>query len=95
MGACYADAWNNLGTVYFEQQRFDLAHENYEKAIACKPDFINALLNHANTSYELKEYYKALDVLEKIRKVRPDTALVYFTQGMVYTLMSDLNIDLC
>ena len=60
---CYADAWNNLGTVYFEQDRFDLAHENYEKAIACQPDFINALFNHANTSYELKEYYSALSDL--------------------------------
>ncbi|MDZ7650044.1 MAG: tetratricopeptide repeat protein [Cytophagales bacterium] len=32
---CFADAWNNLGTVYFEQQRYDLALENYEKALTC------------------------------------------------------------
>ncbi|MGC4021731.1 MAG: tetratricopeptide repeat protein [Cyclobacteriaceae bacterium] len=34
---CYADAWNNLGTVYFEMSRFDKALENYEKASSCQP----------------------------------------------------------
>src|SRR5882757_4970301 len=57
---CYADAWNNLGTVFFQQQRYDKAMENYDKALNCSPKFIDALLNRANTSYELKEYFRAI-----------------------------------
>ena len=57
---CFADAWNNLGTVYFQQKNYEKAMEQYEKAVSCSPQFINALLNRANTAYELKEYYKAI-----------------------------------
>ena len=88
---CFAEAWNNLGTTYFEQQRFDVAMEKYNKAIACKPDFINALFNRANTAYELKEYYKALEDLQKVTLAKPDTSLAYFTQGLVYTKLREFN----
>lgn len=84
---CYADAWNNLGTVYFEQGRFELAMEKYSKAIECQPGFLNALLNRANTAYELKEYYKAIEDLDRVAAIKPDTALVYFTKGLVFTKM--------
>ena len=88
---CYADAWNNLGTVYFQQQRFDKAMENYDKALSCNPKFINALLNRANTSYELKEYFRVISDLEKVMEIRPDTAITYFTLGLTYTKMREFN----
>jgi tetratricopeptide (TPR) repeat protein len=58
---CFADAANNLGTVYFKQEHWSQAMEQYEIAIRCRPDFLNAYFNRANTSYELKEYYRALE----------------------------------
>ncbi len=88
---CYADAWNNLGTVYFEQRRFDLALENYTKAIECKPTFVNALINRANAAYETKAYFQSLDDLTKVIAVKPDTALAHFTKGLVYTKMREFD----
>jgi len=88
---CYADAWNNLGTVFFQQQRYDKAMENYDKALNCNPKFINALLNRANTSYELKEYFRTISDLEKVMEIRPDTAITFFTLGLTYTKMREFN----
>src|SRR5882672_6608358 len=91
---CFADAWNNLGTVYFEQKNFEKAMENYEKAVSCNPQFINALLNRANTSYELKEYYKAVSDLERVISIKPDTAITYFTLGLTYTRLREFRKSL-
>jgi tetratricopeptide (TPR) repeat protein len=88
---CFADAWNNLGTVYFQQQRYDKAMEYYDKAVNCRPKFIDAILNRANTSYELKEYYRAITDLERVIELKPDTSVTYFTLGLAYTKMRDFN----
>src|SRR5882757_9632792 len=78
---CFADAWNNLGTVYFQQKNYEKAMVQYEKAVSCDPQFINALLNRANTAYELKEYYKAISDLDRAISLKPDTAIIYFALG--------------
>ncbi len=33
----YAEAWNNIGVVYFQQENYKKAVSNYEKAIAIRP----------------------------------------------------------
>ncbi len=88
---CYADAWNNLGTVHFQQQRYEKAMENYDKALNCNPKFIDALLNRANTSYELKEYFRTIHDLEKVMEFKPDTSVTYFTLGLTYTKMREFG----
>jgi len=60
LDSCFADAWNNLGTLYFNQKKFTLALEHYNNALTCRPDYLEAYFNRANTAYELKEYYSAL-----------------------------------
>src|SRR5271170_5672789 len=91
---CFADAWNNLGTVYFQQKNYEKAMENYEKAVTCSPQFIHALLNRANTAYELKEYFRAESDLEKVIELKPDTSITYFTLGMTYTRLREFNKSL-
>jgi len=88
---CFADAWNNLGTVYFEQTSYDKAMNSYDKALVCNPKFINALLNRANTSYELKEYFRTINDLEKVISLKPDTSITYFTMGLTYTKMREFK----
>jgi tetratricopeptide (TPR) repeat protein len=85
LDSCFADAWNNLGTLYFSQQRYEPAIEQYTHAIACKPDYWDAWLNRANAKYEAHEYYSALEDLKKLEKHKPDTAALYFMEGVVYT----------
>ena len=60
LDSCFADAWNNLGTLYFNQKRYAEALEYYDNAVRCKPGFVDGYFNRANTAYELKEYYRAL-----------------------------------
>jgi tetratricopeptide (TPR) repeat protein len=91
---CFADAWNNLGTVYFQQKNYEKAMENYEKAVTCSPQFINALLNRANTAYELKQYFKAVSDLEKTISLKPDTSITYFTLGLTYTRLREFKKSL-
>ncbi|MFZ2906665.1 MAG: tetratricopeptide repeat protein, partial [Cyclobacteriaceae bacterium] len=40
--SCFADAHNNLGTVYFRQREYSRALEYYTRSIACNPDFTQA-----------------------------------------------------
>ena len=91
---CFADAWNNLGTVFFEQKNYEKAMENYEKAVSCNPQFIHAILNRANTAYELKEYFKTISDLEKAIALKPDTSVTYFTLGLTYTKLREFNKSL-
>src|SRR5689334_10004223 len=48
LDSCFADAWNNLGSLYFNQKKYEQAVDNYNKAITCKPDFTQAYFNRAN-----------------------------------------------
>ncbi|MBS1487333.1 MAG: tetratricopeptide repeat protein [Bacteroidetes bacterium] len=89
MNDCFADAWNNAGTVYFEQKRYEQALASYDKALTCDPHFLNALINRANTTYQLKEYYRSIDDLQKVIVARPDTAIAYFALGLSYTRLRD------
>jgi len=91
---CFADAWNNLGTVYFQQKNYEKAMVQYEKAVSCDPQFINALLNRANTAYELKEYYKAISDLDRAISLKPDTAIIYFALGLTYTRLREFKKSL-
>jgi tetratricopeptide (TPR) repeat protein len=85
LDSCFADAWNNLGSLYFNQKKYATAVDYYSKAITCKPDFAQAYFNRANTYYELNEYYNALKDVERVMKVKPDTSVVFLLKGLVYT----------
>lgn len=85
LDSCFADAWNNLGTLYFSQRKYELALAQYDHAVACRPAYVDSYFNRANARYELKEYYAALEDAEAIRKMKPDTSAVYFLEGLVFT----------
>ncbi len=85
LDSCFADAWNNLGTLYFNQQKFSEAVGFYDRAIECRPGYIDAYLNRANATYETKEYFSSLADLDKVVARKPDTAVVYFVKGLVLT----------
>src|SRR5688572_3138964 len=45
LDSCFADAWNNLGTLYFNQMKYDEALVYYDNAVRCKPDSIDGYFN--------------------------------------------------
>ncbi|MBX2945602.1 MAG: tetratricopeptide repeat protein [Cyclobacteriaceae bacterium] len=89
LDSCYADALNNLGTVYFRQKQYAEALQYYSTAIGCKPGFLNAHFNRANTFYELGKPDDALRDIQYIKREKPDTLTVYFLEGLVYTKKRD------
>src|SRR5687768_4227109 len=89
LDSCFADAWNNLGTVFYRQENFDEALKSYDRAITCRPGYAEALMNRANTYYELKQFYSALQDLDKVSDKAPDTAELHFSRGLIYTQLRD------
>jgi tetratricopeptide (TPR) repeat protein len=51
----------NLGNIYFKQEKYSEALEQFSASLAYKKDFPNAYLNRANTYMMLRDYAKALD----------------------------------
>jgi tetratricopeptide (TPR) repeat protein len=86
---CFVEAWNNMGTVHYRAGRYTEALIHYEKAIACDSVFLGALINRANTLYELRELYSALSDIERIKRLKSDTAVVFFVEGLIKTRMRD------
>lgn len=87
LDACFADAWNNLGTLEFRAGNYAQAAQHYDQALTCRPGFLPALFNRANTRLELREYFAALADVDDIAKQKADTPWVEFTQGLILTRM--------
>jgi len=62
----------NLGNVLAAQARRDEALANYDRALAARPDFFEALFNRANTLLELKRIEEALEDYDRALALRPD-----------------------
>lgn len=89
--SCFADAYNNLGTVYFRLRKFEDALEAYDHAIACRPGYLNSYFNRANTLYELgKPLFAHVDI-QKVLIERPDTVPALFLQGLILTKLREFK----
>jgi len=56
----YADAYTNLGNIYFNQQNMPLAIKNYSSSLDIRPDG-NTYLNRSKAFYFLDKYQEALE----------------------------------
>lgn len=91
LDSCFADAWNNLGTLQFEQHKYEKALESYNQAILCNPQFMDTYFNRSNVLYELNNLELALKDLQKIQQKFPDTSIVYFSRGLIYTKLQQYD----
>ncbi len=87
----FADAYNNMGVAFFENDEPGMALENYNRAIRLKPDYYEAIMNRSNAFSELGRVESALADLEVIRQAFPDTSIVHFARGLVLTKAKDYN----
>lgn len=81
LDSCYADALNNWGTALHRQKYYAEAAERYSQAILCKPDYLSALLNRANTYFELQRYDLSVKDAESVLDLR-DTLPAHFIKGL-------------
>ena len=89
LDSCFADAWNNLGTVQFNRGQNAEAIESYSHALMCRPDFVDAWINRANVGYKMGDWSRALGDLDKAQELKPDTAVIPHLRGLIYTAARD------
>jgi len=72
--ADHFDALHLIAVANAHQRLFDGALENYDRALAVRPNDAVALNNRGNTLNELKRFSEALADYERALTVRPDYA---------------------
>ena len=74
----------NLGTIFAQTKRFDLAKQLLFKAIQIQPNYADAHNNFGNVLKELGEYQKAISSYEKVIKIQPNYANAHYNLGIVF-----------
>ena len=65
---------STTAVTFQELKRFDEALESFERALAIRPDYAEALNNRGNTLQELKRFDEALESYERALAIRPNYA---------------------
>lgn len=82
-------AWCGMGSVYRMRDKYDEAIENYNKAIALKPDY-QVCLDNLGLVYALKgDSAKAMEYFNKAIALDPNYADVYFNIGLMHNKKGD------
>lgn len=77
-------AWTELGTVHFIQQKIDDAEKDYLRAIETNPAYLQAHLNLGRLRLKQKKYDAAIEALSQAVKVRPLSAEANYFLGEAY-----------
>ena len=70
-----------LGIVQSARGEKLLALASFDRAIALRPDYVEALTNRGNTLHELERFDEALTNYERALAVRPDSVVVLYNRG--------------
>ena len=80
----FAGAWNNLGTIAYQTQRFPLAEKRFREALRQDPRAYEPLVNLGGVLINLRRIDEALEVNVFASLVRPNDALAQSQLGMAY-----------
>jgi tetratricopeptide (TPR) repeat protein len=79
-----ADGYNNRGISQKNLGKYDLAVEDYTKAIGLAPTDASIYVNRANAYREMKDYDKAIAEYTRAADVDPKHAQAYIGRGHIY-----------
>ena len=79
-----AFAYNNRGSVYFDDKKYDLAINDFNKAIEINPDYFASYNNRGNVYSEQGKSEKAIEEYSKAIELNPKFALAYKNRGLVF-----------
>lgn len=84
-----ADAWTQLGNLFFDTSQFPRAIEAYKKSLALEPG-VPGVLTDLGVMYRRNgQPEKAVDAFDRAIKADPDFETAFFNKGIV--LMHDMN----
>jgi len=86
-----AKAHFNLGTIYVQQGRIDLAESHLRRAISLKPDFAEAFANLGILYDSTRRSSKAITPLQKAISLDPQNAIYHYNLGLAYAKSNRLE----
>lgn len=76
-------AWNNLGLLYFQQQRVDEAEPVFERAISLDPNLTIAIVNLGSVRLIQQDMEAAKALFERALKQEPDNVSALGNLGLI------------
>ena len=77
-------AWTELGTACFKQEKYPEAEQAFQKAVAAKPDYKLALLNLGRLYFSQQKYDLAIEPLTRGVELAPPSAEANLLPGETY-----------
>jgi len=87
----YAEAYNNMGIVWWEKGDYDKAIVDCNKAIQLNPNLTEAYSNRGITWWKKGDYDKALADFNKAIQLNPNFADAYNNMGIVWGEKGDYD----
>ncbi|WP_072924754.1 tetratricopeptide repeat-containing S1 family peptidase [Microcystis aeruginosa] len=88
-------AWYyNRGVLYYNQQKYDLALSDWNKAIELNPNFAGAYVNRGILYSDLQKYDLALSDYSKAIDINPNLAKAYYNRGNLYKDLQKYDLAL-
>ena len=81
----------NLGTIYVQQGRIDLAESHLRRAISLKPDFAEAFANLGILYDNTRRSSQAIAQLQKAISLDPQNAIYHYNLGLAYAKSNRLE----
>ncbi len=87
----YALAWNRLGTIAYQTQKYQLAEEYFREALKQDPQSYTPLVNLGGALLSEGKIKESLAVNQAAAKARPDDALAQSQLGKSYYFLDQLD----
>ncbi len=79
-----AAVWHNIGKLYHEKNKDDVADEFFRKALKCQPSFYNALEGLSMTSLNRGEWESTIHYANRALAEEPEASEAPVNRGMAY-----------